>query len=93
MNVKPWLPSLTTLLNGSRFVAARPTSVAGRAWAPWQHAHPPARSSVDVRLSGAKATELWSSPVTRAIHLVEEFTILLIMVHFAVGILAVLFGW
>ncbi|MBK7278220.1 MAG: hypothetical protein IPI08_17205 [Betaproteobacteria bacterium] len=57
------------------------------------HAHAHARSrAVDIQFNGVGPTELWSSVATRAIHRVEEFVIVLIMLHFAVGMLGILFG-
>jgi hypothetical protein len=47
---------------------------------------------VDIQFNGVGPTELWSSVATRAIHRVEEFVIVLIMLHFAVGLLGILFG-
>lgn len=94
MHNKPsWLSLIATVLNGSGLITARPLSMRGRAWSTLQHAHMPARRSLDIRLNGAKPTELWSSVVTRTIHRVEEFTMLLIMAHFAIGALGVLFDW
>ncbi len=93
MNTKPWLSVIDTVLNGPRFVAARPSTTPERVWTAWQPAPTPASSSVDIQFNGAKPTGLWSSVATRAIHRVEEFVMLLIMLHFAVGMLGILFGW
>ena len=90
MNTKPGLSLIAAVLNGPRFVAARPSTTPERVWIAWQ---PPASSSVDIQFNGAKPAELWSSAATRAIHRVEEFVMLLIMLHFAVGMLGILFGW
>jgi hypothetical protein len=93
MNTKPWLSLIATVLNGPRFVAAKPSTMPERVWTTWQPAHTPANSSVEIQFNGAKRTELWSSVATRAIHRVEGFVMLLIMLHFAVGMLGILFGW
>ena len=98
MNANLWMPSVATALNKSRSFAARPLAMLERVraiWkhANWQHANAPASSSVDVRFKGARPDELWSSALTRAIHHVEDDIMLLIMVFFAGGMLAILFGW
>jgi hypothetical protein len=92
MNARLWWPSVAAALNGSRSIPARRGSVHERPRAAGQPAHTPASPSAGIQPKGAKATELWSSVVTRAIHHVEELTMLLIMAHFALGILAFLFG-
>ena len=100
MNTRPWLSLMATVLHGPRFVAARPATTSERAWTPWQPAPTPtptpsptpASRAVDIQFNGVGPTELWSSVATRAIHRVEEFVIVLIMLHFAVGMLGILFG-
>lgn len=102
MNTRPWLSLIATVLHGPRFVAARPATTSERAWTPWQPAPTPtskprpkpkpASHAVNIQFNGVGPTELWSSVATRAIHRVEEFVIVLIMLHFAVGLLGILFG-
>ncbi len=93
MNTKPWLSLIATVLHGPRFVAARPATTPERVRTTWQPAHTPAGSSVDIQFNGARPTELWSSVATRAMHRAEESVMLLIVLHFAVGLSGILFGW
>jgi hypothetical protein len=103
MNTRPWLSLMATVLHGPRFVAARPSTTSEHAWTTWQPTPTPtpapapaptlASRTVDIQFNGVGPTELWSSVATRAIHRVEEVVIVLIMLHFAVGMLGILFGW
>jgi hypothetical protein len=94
MNVKPGWPGAATVRHGSSGFAARVTRMRGRLWAGVRAVRSPAaapeRGSGDVPLDGLGPTPLWSSMMTRAIHRFEELTMLLIMLHFAVGTLALL---
>jgi hypothetical protein len=88
MDHKPWLPLVAAALVGSHLLAAKASQMRARMRGALAHAG----GVADAEFDGIGPSKPWSSMASRMIHVIEEYSMIMITAFFVAGMVGMLVG-